>query len=38
MSTSINTNTSAMAAQTSLRKTGIGQATAMERLSTGNPH
>lgn len=35
MSTSINTNISAMAAQTSLRKTGIGQAAAMERLSTG---
>jgi len=35
MSTAINTNISAMAAQTSLRKTGIGQAAAMERLSTG---
>ena len=35
MSTVINTNISAMAAQTSLRKTGIGQAAAMERLSTG---
>ena len=35
MSTSINTNISALAAQGSLRKTGIEQATAMERLSTG---
>ena len=35
MSTSINTNISALAAQGSLRKTGIAQATAMERLSTG---
>ena len=35
MSTTINTNISAMAAQSSLRKTGIGQAAAMERLSTG---
>jgi flagellin len=35
MSTSINTNISAIAAQSSLRKTGIDQATSMERLSTG---
>jgi flagellin len=35
MSTSINTNISALAAQSSLRKTGLTQATAMERLSTG---
>ena len=35
MSTSINTNISATAAQSSLRKTGIEQSTAMERLSTG---
>ena len=35
MSTSINTNISAIAAQSSLRKTGIAQETAMERLSTG---
>ena len=35
MSTSINTNISALAAQSSLRKTGLSQATAMERLSTG---
>jgi flagellin len=35
MSTSINTNISALAAQGSLRKTGIDQATSMERLSTG---
>jgi len=35
MSTSINTNISALAAQGSLRKTGIAQDTAMERLSTG---
>ena len=35
MSTSINTNISALAAQGSLRKTGLSQATAMERLSTG---
>ena len=35
MSTSINTNISALAAQGSLRKTGIEQGTAMERLSTG---
>jgi len=35
MSTSINTNISAMAAQSSLRKTGLAQATSMERLSTG---
>ena len=35
MSTSINTNISAIAAQSSLRKTGLSQATAMERLSTG---
>jgi flagellin len=35
MSTSINTNISAMAAQSSLRKTGLTQDTAMERLSTG---
>jgi flagellin len=35
MSSSINTNISALAAQGSLRKTGIEQATAMERLSTG---
>ena len=35
MSTSINTNISALAAQSSLRKTGLGQDTAMERLSTG---
>ena len=35
MSTSINTNISAMAAQSSLRKTGLTQETAMERLSTG---
>lgn len=31
----INTNISAMAAQSSLRKTGLTQDTAMERLSTG---
>ncbi len=31
----INTNISAMAAQSSLRKTGLNQDTAMERLSTG---
>jgi flagellin len=35
MSTSINTNISALAAQSSLRKTGLAQATSMERLSTG---
>lgn len=35
MSTSINTNISALAAQSSLRKTGLSQDTAMERLSTG---
>jgi flagellin len=35
MSTSINTNISAMAAQNSLRKTGLAQDTSMERLSTG---
>ena len=35
MSTSINTNISAMAAQSSLRKTSLDQATSMERLSTG---
>ena len=35
MSTSINTNISAMAAQSSLRKTALTQDTAMERLSTG---
>lgn len=35
MSTAINTNISALAAQSSLRKTGLSQATAMERLSTG---
>jgi flagellin len=35
MSTSINTNISALAAQGSLRKTGLAQATSMERLSTG---
>ena len=35
MSTSINTNISAIAAQSSLRRTGIAQETAMERLSTG---
>jgi flagellin len=35
MSTSINTNISALAAQSSLRKTGLTQATSMERLSTG---
>ncbi len=35
MSTSINTNISALAAQSSLRKTGLSQNTAMERLSTG---
>jgi len=35
MSTSINTNISAMAAQSSLRRTGLTQETAMERLSTG---
>ena len=35
MSTSINTNISALAAQSSLRKTGLDQSTAMERLSTG---
>ena len=35
MSTTINTNISALAAQGSLRKTGLTQATAMERLSTG---
>ena len=35
MSTTINTNISALAAQSSLRKTGLTQATAMERLSTG---
>jgi flagellin len=35
MSTSINTNISAIAAQSSLRRTGLDQATSMERLSTG---
>jgi flagellin len=35
MSTSINTNISALAAQSSLRKTGLDQSTSMERLSTG---
>lgn len=35
MSTSINTNISALAAQSSLRKTALAQDTAMERLSTG---
>jgi flagellin len=35
MSTSINTNISALAAQSSLRKTGLTQASSMERLSTG---
>jgi len=35
MSTTINTNISALAAQGSLRQTGLTQATAMERLSTG---
>jgi len=35
MSTSINTNISALAAQSSLRKTGLAQDTSMERLSTG---
>ena len=35
MSTAINTNISALAAQSSLRKTGLNQSTAMERLSTG---
>ena len=35
MSTSINTNISALAAQSSLRKTSLTQDTAMERLSTG---
>jgi flagellin len=35
MSTSINTNISALAAQGSLRKTGLNLATSMERLSTG---
>jgi len=35
MSTSINTNISALAAQSSLRKTGLAQDNAMERLSTG---
>jgi flagellin len=35
MTTSINTNISAMAAQNSLRKTALTQDTAMERLSTG---
>jgi len=35
MSTSINTNISALAAQSSLRKTALVQDTAMERLSTG---
>jgi len=35
MSTSINTNISALAAQSSLRRTGLSQDTAMERLSTG---
>jgi len=35
MSTSINTNISALAAQSSLRKTAIAQDTSMERLSTG---
>jgi len=35
MSTSINTNITALAAQGSLRKTGLAQATSMERLSTG---
>jgi flagellin len=35
MSTSINTNISAIAAQNSLRTTGLKQDTAMERLSTG---
>jgi flagellin len=35
MSTTINTNISALAAQGSLRKTGLNLATSMERLSTG---
>ena len=35
MTTSINTNISAMAAQNSLRRTSLSQDTAMERLSTG---
>lgn len=35
MSTSINTNISAIAAQNSLRTTGLNQSTSMERLSTG---
>lgn len=35
MPTAINTNISALAAQGSLRKTGLAQDTAMERLSTG---
>jgi len=35
MSTTINTNISALAAQSSLRKTALTQDTAMERLSTG---
>ncbi len=35
MSTSINTNISALAAQSSLRKTALAQDTSMERLSTG---
>jgi flagellin len=35
MSTSINTNISAIAAQNSLRTTGLKQDSAMERLSTG---
>ena len=35
MSTSINTNISALAAQSSLRKTGLAQDSSMERLSTG---
>ena len=35
MSTSINTNISALAAQGSLRKTALAQDNAMERLSTG---
>lgn len=35
MSTSINTNISAIAAQNSLRTTGLKQDTSMERLSTG---
>lgn len=35
MSTSINTNVSAIAAQSSLRKTGLSLSSSMERLSTG---